>query len=84
MGQEAITLSHHLLRELRRTGRHPEMSILLAKVAFAGKILAREIRRAALVGRLGLVGDRNATGDAQKKLDVFANLVVLDASPTPA
>ena len=79
VSQEAITLSHHLLRELRRAGRHPELSILLDQVAFAGKTLARELGRAALVGRLGLVGERNATGDAQKKLDVFANQVMIDA-----
>ena len=79
MSQDATTLSHHLLRELRRAGRHPELSILLAQVAFAGKTLALELRRAALVGRLGLVGERNASGDAQKKLDVFANQVMIDA-----
>jgi hypothetical protein len=37
VSQEAITLSHHLLQELRRAGRHPELSILLDQVAFAGK-----------------------------------------------
>lgn len=79
MSQAVTTLSHHLLRELRRTGRHPELSILLAQVAFAGKTLALELRRAALVGRLGLAGERNASGDAQKKLDVFANQVMIDA-----
>ncbi len=79
MSHEAITLSHHLLRELRRAGRHPELSILLDQAAFAGKTLARELSRAALVGRLGLVGERNASGDAQKKLDVFSNQVMIDA-----
>ena len=64
---------------MRRAGRYPELSILLAQVAFAGKTLALELRRAALVGRLGLVGERNASGDAQKKLDVFANQVMIDA-----
>jgi fructose-1,6-bisphosphatase I len=52
---------------------------LLNQTAFAAKIIAREVRRAALVGRLGLVGEKNPTGDAQKKLDVFANQVFLDA-----
>ena len=55
------------------------MSILLAQIAFAGKTLALELRRAALVGRLGLAGEKNASGDAQKKLDVFSNQVMIDA-----
>jgi fructose-1,6-bisphosphatase I len=37
------------------------------------------MRRAALVGQLGLVGEKNATGDAQKKLDVFSNTTVVEA-----
>ena len=53
--------------------------MLLEQMAYAGKILAREISRAALVGNLGLAGEKNATGDAQKKLDVFSNQIVIDA-----
>jgi len=53
------------------------LAALLAPTAFAAKIVAREVRRAALVGRLGLVGERNPTGDAQKKLDIFANQAFL-------
>jgi len=49
------------------------------QVAFGGKILAREISRAALIGKLGLVGERNATGDAQKKLDIFGNEIMVSA-----
>jgi Fructose-1-6-bisphosphatase, N-terminal domain len=58
-------LSRHILEEGQR---HPELagelSTLLAQIAFAAKILAREMSRAALVGKLGLVGEKNATGDA--------------------
>ncbi|MFO1350490.1 MAG: class 1 fructose-bisphosphatase [Gammaproteobacteria bacterium] len=80
MSTHAITLSRHILEEELR---HPEMagelSRLLMQVGYAAKILAREIGRAALVGQLGLVGDKNASGDAQKKLDVYSNDVVVDA-----
>lgn len=69
-----ITLSRHLLEQEET---HPvlrgELSQILAQIGYVGKVLARELRRAALVGKLGLVGGRNATGDAQKQLDVFAN-----------
>ena len=80
MSTKAITLNQHILEEGQR---HPELagqlSMLLAQIAFAAKILAREIGRAALVGKLGLVGEKNPTGDAQKKLDVFSNETVIEA-----
>src|SRR5207249_11962345 len=43
------------------------------------KILSHETRRAALAGVLGLAGETNASGDAQKKLDVFSNETVVQA-----
>jgi fructose-1,6-bisphosphatase I len=75
-----MTLSRHILeQEERHPATRGELAILLAQIAFVAKVLARELRRAALVGKLGLIGDRNPTGDAQKKLDVFANEVFLQA-----
>jgi fructose-1,6-bisphosphatase I len=75
-----ITLSRHILEEERR---HPEvsgeLSVLLDQIGFAAKILSREIGRAALVGKLGLTGESNVTGDAQKKLDVFGNETIVGA-----
>jgi fructose-1,6-bisphosphatase I len=59
-----------------RTG---ELPALILEMGYAAKILTREIRRAALVGRLGLVGEQNPSGDTQKKLDVYSNQVVVDA-----
>jgi hypothetical protein len=53
-------------------------------MVYATKVLARKIQHAALVGRLGTGGERNSTGDAQKKLDLFANQVVLDTLPKRA
>jgi fructose-1,6-bisphosphatase I len=52
---------------------------LLTQLGYAAKILSREFGRAALVGKLGLVGEKNATGDSQKKLDIFANDTVIEA-----
>lgn len=74
------TLSQHVLREEQR---HPEatgeFSKLLVQMGYVAKVLAREIGRAALVGKLGLIGDKNATGDSQKVLDVYSNEVMIDA-----
>lgn len=80
MSTKAMTLQRHIL-ELQQ--KHPhvvgELATLLTQIAFAAKILSREMRRAALVGKLGLVGEKNPTGDAQKKLDVFGNETIVEA-----
>jgi len=56
-----------------------QFSTILTQMAFAAKTIALEFGRAALVGKLGLVGKQNFTGDAQKKLDIFTNEVIKDA-----
>lgn len=80
MSAVGVTLSRHVREE---ESRHPDMtgelSTLLDQLGFAAKILSREIGRAALVGRLGLVGESNPTGDAQKVLDVYGNQIMVDA-----
>ena len=49
------------------------MSGLLRDIGLAAKIVNREVNKAGLVDLLGSIGTSNATGDVQKKLDVFAN-----------
>ncbi|MBI3328921.1 MAG: class 1 fructose-bisphosphatase [Nitrospinae bacterium] len=80
MSTQGITLQRHVL-ELQHTHPHlvGEVLTVLTQVAFAAKIISREMRRAALVGKLGLVGEKNPTGDAQKKLDVFGNETIVGA-----
>ncbi len=56
-----------------------DLAAVIDPIASAAKILAGEIRRAALSGLLGMAGEENPSGEAQKKLDVFANDTVLDA-----
>lgn len=80
MSTKTITLSRHAKRH---EPDHPEdgaaLTTLLSQLAYAGKVLARETGRAALTGKLGLSGDKNITGDAQKKLDLVGNETVLEA-----
>jgi fructose-1,6-bisphosphatase I len=80
MSRFGTTLGRFIQDEQRK---HPDLDPgigdLLTQMAYASKIIAREVGRAALVGKLGLVGERNATGDSQKKLDVFGSETVLDA-----
>ncbi|HEY0565644.1 MAG TPA: class 1 fructose-bisphosphatase [Terriglobales bacterium] len=74
------TLTHHLLEEEHRFQHTSgELSRVLSQLGLAAKVLQAEISRAALDNELGYVGTVNTTGDAQKKLDVFANNVVTNA-----
>ncbi len=63
MSTQGTTLHRHLWQQQRQYSNiSPKLSALLMQLAFATKILASEISRAALVGHLGLVGEKNATG----------------------
>ena len=80
MLQHSKTLNRHVLDQLRLTPHMPgSLATVFAQMTFAAKIVAREMRRAALIGELGLVGKHNFTGDDQKKLDIFSNEVFIDA-----
>ena len=78
-----VTLQRHILESQRRhqeaTG---ELSVLLTQIAYAGKIFAHALGRAALVGRLGPTGGTNVQGEVTKKLDVFGNETIIDAFAT--
>lgn len=50
-----------------------ELSRLLSHIGIAAKIVNREVNKAGLVDILGETKATNATGDTQKKLDVFAD-----------
>lgn len=78
MRGKLIALPRHLAIEEESAPRMGGLYRLVGYLALAAKILAREIGRAALTGRMGFSGQANPTGDAQKKLDVFANEVVVD------
>lgn len=53
-----------------------ELSQLLRDVAYAGKIVNRELNRAGLTDITGRYGEdlRNSSGDDQQKLDVAAHI----------
>lgn len=78
MESKIVTIEQHILERERM---HPEatgmFSNLLYDIALAGKIIAREIRRAGLGNILGEMGVINVQGEKQMKLDVFANEVFI-------
>lgn len=51
----------------------PELAALLNAITLSGKLINSEIRRAGLTDLLGLNGDKNVQGEAQMKMDLFAN-----------
>ncbi|MCZ6898862.1 MAG: class 1 fructose-bisphosphatase [Bacteroidetes bacterium] len=75
-----VTLELHIRQEEEKSSvLEPKFSTILTQMAFAAKQIALEIHRATLVGKLGLAGKKNITGDAQKKLDIYTNEVIMDA-----
>lgn len=56
-----------------------DLSSLLASISLAAKIVNREINKAGLVDITGSVGTENVQGEAQQKLDVYANDIFKDA-----
>lgn len=72
--QNATTLGEFLLG---RPGdfeyENAELGRLINAIRLAGKVVSHEIRRAGLVDITGTIGTTNIQGEAQQKLDVFAN-----------
>ena len=72
------TLGRFLAEEQQKyPDMDPGIAPLLMQMAYTSKVIGREVGRAALVGKLGLMGDKNATGDSQKKLDSFDQTVIV-------
>jgi len=67
-----LTLAQHV----RSLG---DLAIVLDQLTLAGKVIARELARAALIGQLGTTGETNVQGETVKKLDVWANDVMVSA-----
>ena len=55
-----------------------ELTGILNQIAFAAKIVSREVNKAGLVEILGLTGEENVQGEEVQKLDEFANEVFLN------
>lgn len=65
----------------QQRSEHPDatgkLSGLLYDLAFAGKIITREVRKAGLVDILGSTGQVNVQGEVVQKLDEFAESVIV-------
>ncbi len=74
------TLARHIYEEERKypeaTG---ELSDLLHDLSLAAKVISLEVNKAGLVDILGFTGDQNVHGENVKKLDIFANDMMVKA-----
>jgi fructose-1,6-bisphosphatase I len=74
------TLARHIYEEERNypdaTG---ELSDLLHDLSLAAKVISLEVNKAGLVDILGFTGDQNVHGENVKKLDIFANDMMVKA-----
>ncbi|MEM8503782.1 MAG: class 1 fructose-bisphosphatase [Cyanobacteria bacterium P01_D01_bin.1] len=75
IGRDSMTLSQHVLQQLHSFGPDAQdLSALMNRIAFAGKLVARRLTRAGLVeDALGFTGRTNVQGESVKKMDVYAN-----------
>jgi fructose-1,6-bisphosphatase I len=76
---QLLTVQQHILEEQRR--HYPdasgEFSWLLSGITLATKIVAAQVRRAGLVGIVGVTRETNVQGEQVQKLDVIANDTLL-------
>jgi fructose-1,6-bisphosphatase I len=81
-----ISLTRYLIELERHDGGDgdvrlpPSLRLLIEVVARACKQIAHEVGKGALGGVLGEAGTGNIQGEAQKKLDVIANEILLEAN----
>jgi fructose-1,6-bisphosphatase I len=77
----ATSLSRYLV-EQQRAKQHipPELRLLLEVVARACKGISHAVNKGALGGVLGSAHSENVQGEVQKKLDIIANEVLIEAN----
>ncbi|NLZ41253.1 MAG: fructose-1,6-bisphosphatase, partial [Comamonadaceae bacterium] len=76
-----VSLTQYLVEQQRAHGRIPgELRLLIEVVARACKHIAIAVNKGALGDVLGSAATENVQGEVQKKLDVIANEVLVEAN----
>ncbi|MEY5097950.1 MAG: hypothetical protein RJA36_669 [Pseudomonadota bacterium] len=76
-----ISLTRYLIEQQREHGRIPsELRLLIEIVARACKRIAISVNKGALGEVLGSAESENVQGEVQKKLDIIANEVLIEAN----
>ena len=77
----STSLSRYLVEQERAKGKiPPELRLLLEVVARACKSISHSVNKGALGGVLGSTSTENIQGEVQKKLDIIANEVLIEAN----
>lgn len=75
-----VTLTQFLIEQQRAGRTSADLRLLIEVVARAVKAISVNVSKGALAGVLGEAGTDNVQGEAQKKLDVIANEILLQAN----
>ena len=76
-----VSLTRYLVEQQRVDGHIPsQLRLLLEVVARACKSISQAVNKGALGGVLGTAGSENVQGEVQKKLDIIANEVLIEAN----
>ncbi len=75
-----VTLTQFLIEQQRAGRISADLRLLIEVVARAVKAISVNVSKGALAGVLGEAGTDNVQGEAQKKLDVIANEILLQAN----
>jgi fructose-1,6-bisphosphatase I len=78
---DLITLTRHVLQDQFRLGNPAtgDLTLLLTAIQVTSKFIATNVRKARLINLVGLAGETNVQGEEQKKLDVLANDIMINA-----
>ena len=78
---KSISLTRYLVEQQRVYGLIPsQLRLLLEVVARACKSISHAVNKGALGGVLGTASSENVQGEMQKKLDIIANEVLIEAN----
>jgi fructose-1,6-bisphosphatase I len=81
MSTKKISLTRYLVEQQRVDGHIPsQLRLLLEVVARACKSISQAVNKGALGGVLGSASSENVQGEIQKKLDIIANEVLIEAN----
>jgi fructose-1,6-bisphosphatase I len=75
-----VSLTQYLVEQQRAHGHIPPLRLLIEVVARACKRIALQVSKGALGDVLGSADSQNVQGEVQKKLDIIANEVLIEAN----
>lgn len=75
-----VSLTQFLIEQQRAGHMTADLRLLIEVVARAVKAISVNVSKGALAGVLGEAGSENIQGEAQKKLDVIANDILIQAN----